>query len=466
MTIVKSHATSNQGQRRKNNEDAIAFFEPSDPAELRNCGCLYIVADGVGGAARGERASQYAAERAVYEYYQSAEGEVSYLPEPLGDLSAILQRVNEEINDFASARGTRMATTIVAAVVRGEYLYLANVGDSRAYLIRNSVATQLTRDHSLVGEMVRQGEMTEAEAMASNIKNRLTRSLGGDPEVTVDTYGPLKLENGDKIILCSDGLTRYATIEDITAMSVLGAPREIAERMVKFANNHGGADNISVIAISYQPLVVDDSVVPIAPRPPHIANLSEYEQEEKTQPGKKDIPFWENKKMISYVAMAMTFFVIAFALAGVSYIFSKPKPTPTAIPNLPIMISPSAVPVTATLTSAPSETAIILPTEITPIILSMQTPQETQVPVQGLCTARVSNEDSMGLGEILQKFGLIYDGQQKYQSCEGAECVHQTLILDHDAIQPGLIVIIPDVSKPTCDTGGGKWIMLTPASSP
>ncbi len=242
---VQSASLSDQG-RRKNNEDFVAFYEPTDPAELKQSGCLYIVADGVGGAARGERASQFAAQKILYEYYQST------IPDPLERLQTIIKRVNDDIFAFASQNHTRMATTLVTVVVRGGYLYAANVGDSRAYVIREASPIQVTHDHSIVGEMVKMGEMSEEEAMASKIKNRLTRSLGGDEEVSVETYPPLALQTGDKILLCSDGLTRYALRDDLKRMSSKSNdPAEIAREMIRFANSKGGADNISVVMVSY-----------------------------------------------------------------------------------------------------------------------------------------------------------------------------------------------------------------------
>jgi protein phosphatase len=227
----------------------------------------------VGGAAKGERASQFAAQKVLFDYYQPSEPDPDLpdqpvLIEPLGYLRAILQRVNEEIYDYAFQNEMRMATTIVAAVVREGFLYVANVGDSRAYLTRDGIAKQINRDHSLVGELVEHGEMTESEAMASSIKNRLTRSLGGDPDVVVDTYEPLRLQNGDTILLCTDGLTRYASKEVIANMTSTGTPEEIAHRCVEFANDSGGADNISAVVIAYQPAwaASELSTIPI-PRP-------------------------------------------------------------------------------------------------------------------------------------------------------------------------------------------------------
>lgn len=241
---INSAALTDVGMKRQNNEDYVAFFEPQDTDALVQSGCLYIVADGVGGAVKGERASQYAAQSVLYDYYRD--------PSPsMGErLSKAMRQANAQIYHFAEqSQEGRMATTMVAAAIRENILSVANVGDSRAYLLRNGAATQLTRDHSMVGEMMREGVMTEAEAQQSNMKNRLLRSLGGERDVRVDLYPEIPLLPGDKIILCSDGLTSYALGEDIRRMAEGESPVEIVSRMVKFASDAGGADNISVIAV-------------------------------------------------------------------------------------------------------------------------------------------------------------------------------------------------------------------------
>ena len=267
MPKLLSAKLSDVGRKRKNNEDYVASFEPTDPKELQASGCLYIVADGVGGASKGERASQYAADKVLYEYYQLTS------LEPADRLRKAISQVNEDIFGYAeqSERVTRMATTMVAAVVRGNTLMVANVGDSRAYLIHSGEATQITRDHSIVGEMMATGEMTEAEAQASKVKNRLTRSVGGEAEVHVQVYDPITLQPGDKVLLCTDGLTRYAMRQQITEMTAQGSPQEIAGKLIQYANKRGGADNVSVIVIAFEPVGIAEQPaiqIPQRPQPP------------------------------------------------------------------------------------------------------------------------------------------------------------------------------------------------------
>jgi serine/threonine protein phosphatase PrpC len=258
---VQAHARTDKG-RRPNNEDFVTYFEPSDPQERQLSGCIYIVADGVGGASIGERASQYAAEKVLYEYLQHPE------IAPGARLKQVISRVNREIYKYAHDKGIRMATTMTVAVVFDHSLITANVGDSRIYLIRRNQVNQITQDHNLVGEMVRDGVVTEAEALKNKAKNRLTRSIGGDEEVHVDVFGPIPLQAGDKIVLCSDGLTRYAVKEDIADLTATGSPEQITENLVAFAKErgHGGADNISVITVAYEP-AGDLETILSTPRP-------------------------------------------------------------------------------------------------------------------------------------------------------------------------------------------------------
>ncbi|MGD9092849.1 MAG: protein phosphatase 2C domain-containing protein, partial [Anaerolineales bacterium] len=243
---IISAALTHPGQERPNNEDFVAFHDPTSQTDLQSSGRLYIVADGVGGASLGERASQYAAQKVLQEYYLHPD------MEPGARLSQFIRQAGNDIYDFAekSSHLRRMATTIVAAVIRGSTLTVANVGDSRAYLIRDRKAVQITRDHSLVGEMMRNGFMSEEEAMKSKFKNRITRSVGGEKDVRVDIFDDIKVRGGDQMLLCSDGLTSYATRTDLVDMSQQGTPDEIASRMVDFANQKGGSDNISVVMVA------------------------------------------------------------------------------------------------------------------------------------------------------------------------------------------------------------------------
>lgn len=247
MYSIASFYRSDLGRQRENNEDAIGARAPQNAQQLRHSGWIYVVADGLGGHSFGERASQHVVQTLLNGYYS--------LPQypPNQRLRLLIQQANAEIYQEAKlnlAEGERMATTVVAAAIHKGKLYLAHIGDSRAYLIRKERVYRLTQDHSVVGEMVRSGVLTEDEARTSKLRNRLTRSVGSRPEVEIEVSQPIPLQPDDLILLCTDGLSQYATNIDLLK-AAHGKPREIVERLIQLANARGGADNITVAAIRY-----------------------------------------------------------------------------------------------------------------------------------------------------------------------------------------------------------------------
>jgi len=207
---LESAQNTDPGRKRPNNEDWVTGFEPTNPLEIQNSGSLYIVADGVGGASRGERASQYAAERVLFDFFKET------TLEPAKRLQNAMRSVCKEIFEYAQDSNlSRMATTLVAANIRGNILTVANVGDSRCYIIRSGKVVQITQDHNYAAELVRNGSMTAEEAKHAKSGNTLLRSIGGDRDVEVDVFGEIDLFPGDIVLLCSDGLTRYAESETL-----------------------------------------------------------------------------------------------------------------------------------------------------------------------------------------------------------------------------------------------------------
>ncbi len=257
--MIESHIDTDPGRKRPNNEDAFAYFEPDQPEELAQSGRLYIVADGVGGAAKGEKASLYAAQKVLYEFFNDNTTDVGER------LKRVMRQAGNDIYEHTQRSDVpvKMATTMVAASLRNGQLTVANVGDSRAYLIRNGQAEQITRDHTIAGEMLRNGEVDEAGAQQVKGKNKLTRSLGGEPDVHVDVFSSKlpPLRPGDRILLCSDGLARYTLSDDIARLASEGAPKDIVKRCIDFANDQGGADNITVAVIQVGEHVHDTTSV-------------------------------------------------------------------------------------------------------------------------------------------------------------------------------------------------------------
>jgi protein phosphatase len=252
------------GLTRDHNEDTFLVADlTADRAELTpdvrdhevgERGSLLLVADGMGGAAAGELASSMAA------------GEIlDYLRRiwraddaPSGQLFArrmreALEHANARLHEYAAAhpevRG--MGTTATAAGVIGQELYVAQIGDSRAYLVRNGTATQLTRDQSLTQRLVEAGELTEEEAEASERRNIILQALGPDEQVRVDLSHQV-LRRGDILVLCSDGLTSTVKRQEIAEAVGEDADLERACReLIALANERGGPDNITTVVARF-----------------------------------------------------------------------------------------------------------------------------------------------------------------------------------------------------------------------
>jgi serine/threonine protein phosphatase PrpC len=476
VSRVVSSSLSHRGRKRGNNEDFIVFFEPTDPAEQEASGNLYIVCDGVGGAAHGEKASRYAAEKVLFEYYQDVK------VEPGERLRRIVKQVNGEIHAFAEQASdiSKMGTTIVAAVIRGSILTVASVGDSRAYLIRNGVTTQITRDHSLVGELLHSGTITEAESLTSKVKNRLTRAMGSEEEVHVDIFSSIQLQPGDKLLMCSDGLTRYALREDLARMTAEGSPEMIVKGLVDYANQQGGADNVSVILAAFEPAEGEwPAVIPVEHRPPEPVSWESI----KTEPFVPTVPIKRKPAPFLWAAIGFAAVVLIVAvgfgipvMANLLGYTSKPVPSPTTDPLLAIAAETATATPTATPAGwdNPSLDANLRQTE-TPTQTPTETPSPTTSPVglsdfPKLCVYQAW--DGYGINFHLNKFlkngvMLEYDPQKEYYSCQTEalqelKCTQKipipTNIKGEPILQPDMYLVIPDVNSEECKAGKGSWI--------
>jgi len=235
---------SNVGIVRKNNEDYLTYFIPGDPQVIDNWGRLFIVADGVGGAAMGEVASKFATLKTLYTYYSQA------TMKPWQRIKVGMKHANTELVNYIRQNAqARMATTMVAAAINEDEMTIVNVGDSRAYLLRNQEITMLTQDHNLVNEMIRNGVLTEEQAKTAKVKNQLTSSLGGHELFKADVFVET-LQPGDLVLLASDGLCRYA--EDVKIIKKLmrsGTPQKVVDNCINFGRKNGGQDNITALLI-------------------------------------------------------------------------------------------------------------------------------------------------------------------------------------------------------------------------
>ena len=236
---MKTFSMTHVGQRREINQD---YMFTSDTA-VGNLPNLFLVADGMGGYAAGEYASRFTVEKIVEHIKESDE------KEPVTLLKEAVQYANRLLLAEANADPDKagMGTTIVAATCEAGKIYVANVGDSRLYIVNQERIVQITRDHSLVEEMVRMGELDKRDAKGHPDKNIITRAIGVLPDVTVDFFETTAAP-GDTLLLCSDGLTNMVDDEQIKRI-ILGQ-RDIvekAERLVHIANENGGSDNITVV---------------------------------------------------------------------------------------------------------------------------------------------------------------------------------------------------------------------------
>jgi len=402
MPTIDSFHRSDPGQKRANNEDAAGALEPKDARQLRRSGRLYIVADGLGGHQMGEQASAQIVETLLKVYYEAPD-----IP-PEKRLRDIIQQVNRNLvaarKDLAA--GEKTATTVVAAVVRSGALLLASVGDSRAYLLRDGEMRQITRDHSFVGEMMRAGAITEAEAQQSKYRNRLTRSVGGgEANLEVDIYPPIPLQPGDLILLCTDGLTQYATTEDLLAAASYGSAREIVERLVRFANTRGGSDNITASVIKYG----KKSAIPALP-----------------------------VKTLAAVGAGLLMLAVLVSLSW--YVFigrpaasaSTPTPTASLIPTATLFASPTPE-LTQTLTLIPIETPL----------------PDTPVPIPPPINALIKCQYIVKPGNMVSKLAVLFNVNEEQITWEDGSRDNMSLIY------PGDILIINDISIEVCTNNGG-----------
>ncbi len=240
---VQIAGLTHQGMVRKDNQDSFGFVDPENQAVLEERGRLFIVSDGLGGHRGGQVASKMSVDIIRQAYYETS------LPVVYPALLKALETANTEIFDRSSKNEDLqgMATTCTVLVVKDSHLYMAHVGDSRAYLIRDGAIRQVSMDHTLVEEMVHSGILNQEEARSHPDSHILTRSLGILPSVEVDILEPpLPLLPGDLLLQCSDGLTTYLDANEILNVATAHDPQEACRAFIETANERGGRDNITV----------------------------------------------------------------------------------------------------------------------------------------------------------------------------------------------------------------------------
>lgn len=241
--MLKTFSITDIGRKRKVNQDYI-YTSENAVGHLPN---LFIVADGMGGHNAGDYASKLTVETMVSQI------ENSFEQQPTRIFEKAISAANEVIRRKAAGEPGMegMGTTVVAATCMGRHLQVANVGDSRLYVVGRQIR-QITRDHSLVEEMVRIGSISQAEARIHPDKNIITRAVGAGETVEAD-YFAVDLEEGDVVLMCTDGLTNM--LEDEEIRMIMSGARDIVEKaqsLVDAANANGGKDNISVVLIELE----------------------------------------------------------------------------------------------------------------------------------------------------------------------------------------------------------------------
>ena len=244
MLDIEFAQLTDPGLVRDHNEDFMGHAAPANEDQARTHGWLFALADGVGGHDRGEVASRVAVETVLEGFRKAARGE---------SLNALLPRLVQAANTkvfetgmAATPSGSNMATTMVACALRYDHAIVSHAGDSRCYLVRQGYAAAITRDHTFSNEQLRMGAVTAGESSRSAMSHVLSRSLGNNMFLSVDT-SENQVTPGDVLLLCSDGLHNSVNAEDIGKITGRGAPLvEAAQGLIDLAKQRDGGDNISV----------------------------------------------------------------------------------------------------------------------------------------------------------------------------------------------------------------------------
>lgn len=237
---MKSYSVTDVGQKRQVNQDYV--FASEEP--VGNLPNLFVVADGMGGHKAGDFASSFAVQILLHTILEDEN------QNPIKIIRNAVEEANRKVLEAAKqhAEMEGMVTTMVLVTIVDDYAYVANVGDSRLYLIEDKIL-QITKDHSLVEEMVRRGLITKEEAKTHPDKNIITRVLGIGPEVEVDFFD-IHLKENSTLLLCSDGLSNMVSDDDIWRIANTSRDlRETGMRLVSLANENGGKDNIAVVLV-------------------------------------------------------------------------------------------------------------------------------------------------------------------------------------------------------------------------
>lgn len=439
---------SNPGRNRSDNEDYALAYIPDHRQTRLSDGCLFIVADGSGAWTAGEAARQ------VQSGYYEMEGvnPGDRLKMVLGDVnSALYERLEVgEIN-----RGT---TTLVAAVVRQNRLTVANVGNSRAYIIHDGQAQQITRDHDLLSERMHMGALSMEEVERAGENNRLTRCLGWQDPIEVDVFADIPVYAGDVILLCSDGLTHYVGDDQIALLVGTGDPVQDCRHLVNWAIRSGGEEDVTALVI----LLEDEVARPPEPTSPERATrrseLLPISEAQSTR--RRSVPKFRAVKgwwmLLALVSGALLLLAL-FGSDGLNLIQPVASVEPADTPNLP---TASIFP-TGTIPQL-SQTATQAEVEPTPTIERVLSPPPSTSSSGDLCVWPVEAEQT--LYSIIRRFDLKYGADDSYYYFEACDLEQLTCsgekveIVPHSSILAGWHIIIPVDDAKACEQGEGVWV--------
>jgi PPM family protein phosphatase len=405
MLKFETYARSDMGRVRTNNEDAFGAVEPRDQLPLSQSGSIYVVADGLGGHQAGEYASSFAVETLLKAYYRQPG-----LP-PEKRLREIFLDINKSLLDYTREKlqpGEHTGTTLVAAVVRGDKLWAASVGDSRLYLVREGGIRQITRDHTVIAELVRAGNLQKEAAVESKYRNRLSRSIGVESRLDVDVFPAIPLRRGDILLLCTDGLTQYATSETLLAFSH-GTAREIAERLIQFALDCGGTDNITISVVKVE--------------------------------GRTDLRTGLSSSQVAWIVLGSVIFFSLLLLASVGlYLWKGRPPGPTAT----MAVTPTGPPLPTD--SLPTSSGASITQPAAPLVTDLPgTPAVTVSPTASGVSCEFTVAPGNSTASIAERFGAQLN--QVYRQ-DGSQ-------QNMNIIRVGEVLVIQGISADACTNGGG-----------
>lgn len=243
---VEAASLTDVGLQRDNNEDSYLYWEPEPENDFHRKGRLAMVADGMGGYEGGQEASRLAVETVRHVYDHDFNGD------PQSTLSSSLQTAHDAIQRYAleHPQFSGMGTTCTALAIVDDQLFFAHVGDSRLYLIRGESTQRLTRDHSYVGRLVETGIVRSEDAESHPQRHILTAALGSGREMMPDTPAhPIPLQDGDLLILCTDGLWSVVGEHQLSQIANANPPAEACRKLVRAALELGAPDNVTVIIL-------------------------------------------------------------------------------------------------------------------------------------------------------------------------------------------------------------------------